>query len=211
LILIGMFDSPFVRRVAASLNELGIAFEHRDWSVGRDFERIRAYNPLGQVPTLIPADAVPIVDSGAILDYLDGEVEPARRLMPAGPAERRAAFALIALALGAADKCRTIVYEQAFRPAERRHPPWVERCDAQMHGALAALERECEARAHQRWLIAGRVQQPDLTLACAASFIADATPLALAQRYPALAARVAHAERLPSLARTRAAWSAPGG
>src|SRR5450631_410699 len=51
MILIGMFDSPFVRRVAVSLNVLGIPFEHRDWSVGKDLDRIREFNPLGRVPT----------------------------------------------------------------------------------------------------------------------------------------------------------------
>ena len=57
MILIGMFDSPFVRRVAISLRLLGHDFEHRDWSIGRDFERIREYNPLGRVPTLVLAAA----------------------------------------------------------------------------------------------------------------------------------------------------------
>ena len=44
MILIGMFDSPFVRRVAVSMNLLGMAFEHRNWSVGKDFELIRQFN-----------------------------------------------------------------------------------------------------------------------------------------------------------------------
>ncbi|HQX46286.1 MAG TPA: glutathione S-transferase N-terminal domain-containing protein [Steroidobacteraceae bacterium] len=34
--LIGMFDSPFVRRVAIALRHYGMPFEHLDWSVGRD-------------------------------------------------------------------------------------------------------------------------------------------------------------------------------
>ena len=38
MILIGMFDSPFVRRVAVSMTLLEIPFEHRNWSVGKDFE-----------------------------------------------------------------------------------------------------------------------------------------------------------------------------
>ena len=45
MILIGMFDSPFVRRVAISLKLRDLPFEHRNWSVGKDFERISAYNP----------------------------------------------------------------------------------------------------------------------------------------------------------------------
>ena len=53
MLLIGMFDSPFVRRVAISMKLLEIPFEHANWSVGRDFDRIREYNPLGRVPTLV--------------------------------------------------------------------------------------------------------------------------------------------------------------
>jgi glutathione S-transferase len=54
MLLIGMFDSPFVRRVAISMKLLEIPFEHANWSIGRDFESIREYNPLGRVPTLLP-------------------------------------------------------------------------------------------------------------------------------------------------------------
>jgi len=63
LILIGMFDSPFVRRVAVSMNLLGIAFEHRNWSVGKDFELIRQFNPLGRVPTLVQPDGEALIES----------------------------------------------------------------------------------------------------------------------------------------------------
>jgi len=42
-----MFDSPFVRRVAVSLERLEIAFEHANGPVGKDFDRIRHFNPWG--------------------------------------------------------------------------------------------------------------------------------------------------------------------
>jgi len=60
MLLIGMYDSPFVRRVAISMQLCGIAYEHGNWSVGADFERIRQYNPLVRVPTLV-------LDDGAVL------------------------------------------------------------------------------------------------------------------------------------------------
>ena len=71
MILIGMFDSPFVRRVAVSMNLLAIPFEHRNWSVGKDFELIRQFNPLGRTPTLVQTDGEAIIESAAILDLLD--------------------------------------------------------------------------------------------------------------------------------------------
>ena len=56
MLLIGMFDSPYVRRVAVSLKLLGIPFDHGNWSVGADFDRIREYSPLGRVPVLVMDD-----------------------------------------------------------------------------------------------------------------------------------------------------------
>src|SRR5580658_49176 len=82
MLLIGMFDSPFVRRVAVSLRLLGLPFEHAAWSIGRDFERIRAYNPLGRVPTLVLDDGEALLDSSVILDYLDERVGYERALLP---------------------------------------------------------------------------------------------------------------------------------
>jgi glutathione S-transferase len=74
MILIGMFDCPFVRRVAVSLRLLGVPFQYRNWSVVRDFELIRQFNPLGRVPALVQPDGEPLIDSTAILDFLDARV-----------------------------------------------------------------------------------------------------------------------------------------
>jgi len=62
MILIGMFDSPFVRRVAVSMHLLDLPFEHRNWSVGKDFDQIRRYNPLGRVPTLVLDDGESLIE-----------------------------------------------------------------------------------------------------------------------------------------------------
>src|SRR5512147_2321297 len=98
MLLIGMFDSPFVRRVAVSMKVLGIPFEHANWSVGKDFDRIREYNPLGRVPTLVTDDRLKLMESSAILDYLDERVGPERALLPRSGPERRAALNLMAMA-----------------------------------------------------------------------------------------------------------------
>ena len=89
MILIGMFDSPFVRRVAISMRLLDIPFEHRNWSVGKDQTDIRRYNPLGRVPTLVLDEGETLIESSSILDYLDGTVGPDRALLPHGGADRR--------------------------------------------------------------------------------------------------------------------------
>jgi len=143
MMLIGMFDSPFVRRVAVSLKKLEIPFEHANWSVGKDQERIREYNPLGRVPALVLDDGSVIIESAAILDYLDDCAGPDRALLPARGHDRREALRLISHAIGAAEKGRDLIYERVMRPAQKRHQPWVDRCVAQLYGALEILEEQC--------------------------------------------------------------------
>jgi glutathione S-transferase len=130
VLLIGMFDSPFVRPVAVSLKLLGIPFEHANWSVGKDYERIREFNPLVRVPTLVLDDGTALVECAAMLDYLDDQVGPTRALLPDSGRERRDALQIAAIAVGAAEKGRDQIYEQLFRPAEKRHEPWLARCRA---------------------------------------------------------------------------------
>jgi glutathione S-transferase len=216
MLLIGMFDSPYVRRVAVSLKLLGMSFTHADWSVGRDFERIRQYNPLGRVPTLVLDDGEVLMESAAILDHLDEKVGPERALLPAGGGERRTALRLMAIATGAADKTIAQLYESAFRPPEKRHEPWLARCRAQTHGALAELERYLQARRNDEqevpWLIAERMTQADITCACVFTFISEALQLTpAAAPYPALRAHAARCETLPQFRETKLAFVAPRG
>lgn len=210
MILIGMFDSPYVRRVAVSLTLLGLPFEHRSWSVGRDFERIRAYNPLGRVPTLVIGDSEVLVESSAILDYLDDLVGEQRALLPARGAMRREALLLMALASGSADKGVAQLYEKAFRPEEKRHAPWVERCRTQMHSALLALERRCSTRGTDRWLLGSELTQADVTVGCVFTFLTDALSLDEGSApYPALWSLIRRCEVLPAFMATRMAFAAP--
>jgi glutathione S-transferase len=210
LILIGMFDSPFVRRVAVSMNLLGIAFEHRNWSVGKDFELIKQFNPLGRVPTLVQPDGEVLIESAAILDCLDESAGPERALTPGSGRERREALRIMAVATGAAEKGVTQVYETVFRPPEKRYRPWMERCHTQMHAALAELDRLSQARAGD-WLIGDRILQPDITATCVYTFLVDALAInRAAVAYPALAAIAERCEALPEFRSVKAEWFPPG-
>ncbi|MGO9934014.1 MAG: glutathione S-transferase family protein [Steroidobacteraceae bacterium] len=209
MILIGMFDSPFVRRVAVSMNLLGVRFEHRNWSVGKDFELIRQFNPLGRVPALVQADGDTMIESGAILDFLDESVGADRALLPRSGESRREALRVIAIAVGAAEKGVIQVYETAFRPPEKRYRPWVERCHTQMHAALAELDRLCQVRVGE-WLVGSRITQADITSTCAYTFLSDALAINRdAVAYPGLGALAARCEALPEFLSVKAAWFAP--
>jgi len=208
--LIGMFDSPFVRRVAISLTRLEIPFEHADWSVGRDFESIRKFSPLGRVPALVLDDGEVLIESSAILDHLDERVGPARALLPASGNSRRRALQLVAQAIGAAEKGREVVYERVMRPADKRHEPWVARCLSQMHAALAELDRAAPRAPTGTWLVDGRLTQADITVACVFTFLSEAIDSAAqSASYPALSALVSRCEALPEFEATRVPWFAP--
>ncbi len=208
MILIGMFDSPFTRRVAISATLLGIPFEHRSWSVGKDFDRIRAYNPLGRVPALVLDSGETLIESTMILDWLDQQVGPSRALLPANGDPRRKALHVMALATGAADKGIHIVIERVFRPEHKRHAPWVDRCRVQVEGAFAELERICASADDSAWLLGDTMTQADITLACYVTYLRDAVPLDVSG-YPALRARVERCEALPVFRQFYVPFDAP--
>src|SRR5215468_8838666 len=117
MILVGQYDSPFVRRVGISLRILGFAYEHDVRSVFGDFDSMRRTNPLGRIPSLVLDDGEVLIDSTAILDWLDETVGPSRALVPRSGAERRRILRLIALASGAVDKAGASAYERIIRPS----------------------------------------------------------------------------------------------
>ena len=188
MILVGQYDSPLVRRVAVSLRVLGFAYEQDPRSVFRDFDAMRAINPLGRVPSLILPDGVTLIDSAEILDWVDQQVGPARALMPASGLARRQALRRIALAVGAIDKTGAAAYERIIRPAAYRWPEWIARCRLQASGALAALEAE-------PWPQEAPLDQAQITTACALRYVALVDPELLPPgRYPTLDALSARCE-----------------
>ncbi len=210
MLLIGMFDSPYVRRVVISMKRLGLPFEHGNWSVGADFERIREYSPLGRVPVLVMDDGVVLVESAAILDAIDDLVGPARALLPPAGASRREALRLMSLAIGAGEKAREVVYERMVRPPEKYHEPWVARCRVQMHGALGEIEKSCRQRTAGQWLVDDRLTQADITVTCICTMLSESVDaLGSADHpYPALRALVDRCEALPEFRATYSKWFA---
>jgi len=202
--LIGMLDSPFVRRTAISLHMLGIPFEHRSLSVFRDYEAFRLINPLVKAPTLICDDGAQLIESSLIIDYAESTAGPDQRLLPADAQQRRSALRLIGLALLAAEKSVQIVYEHK-RPDDYRYQPWLQRVGEQLQSACAALEQEIGG-SRTAWLLGEHPGQADITVAVAWGFIQLVLPdMMAATDYPALANFSARAEQLPAFQ----AWPLP--
>ncbi|MFT4173207.1 MAG: glutathione S-transferase family protein [Rhodocyclaceae bacterium] len=193
--LIGMLDSPFVRRVAVSAALMDIAFEHRSVSVFRDFEAFKIVNPMVKAPTLLCDDGEILIDSTLILDYLESTVSPSHRLMPSAPWVRRKTLHIIGVALVAAEKTVQYIYEVKLRPQDKQFEDWVIRITAQLAHAWDLLE-PMAAKASP-WLFGVHMTQADVTLAVAWSFNRFAVPeLTDPTRYPALATFAARAEQL---------------
>ncbi|MBR8360446.1 glutathione S-transferase [Burkholderia vietnamiensis] len=204
--LIGMLDSPFVRRVAISAKLLDLPFEHESVSVFRHFDRFREINPVVKAPTLVTDDGVTLIDSSLIVDYLDHLVAPERRLLPEAADARLRALVPVGFALAAAEKTVQVIYEQALRPADKQHAPWLERVLGQLEAAYGELEPLVAAA--DGWLGGARLLQSDVTVAVAWRFTqfmtAEYALLARIDpaRYPALAAHSARAEQLPAFVET---------
>lgn len=206
MILIGLFDSPFTRRVAIALTLAGHAFEHRAWSVGADFDRIREYSPLGRVPVLVLDDGEVMTESSTILDWIE-HAHPELGLLPPPGRARREALRLIGLASGAADRGVAMVLERIFHPEAHRSAALLARGTTQVEGVLAALDGACAARSGQ-WLVGEAMGLADLTVACYTTYLKDAVPADLS-RWPALAAHVERCEALDVFKRFHAPFYTP--
>ena len=193
--LIGMLDSPYVRRVAISLQLLGLRFEHQSLSLFRTFTEFQRINPVVKAPTLVCDDGTVLMDSTLIIEYAEA-VAGARSLMPTTPALLQHDLRLLGLALAACEKSVQIVYECQLRPADKAYEPWVTRVTGQLLAAYAALEAEMIRQP----LTAGSVKmsQAGLTTAVAWYFTQQMVPgVVPPDNYPQLAAFSAQAEALP--------------
>ena len=140
--LIGMLDSPYVRRVAISLDLYGVEFVHEALSVFSTFAEFSQVNPVVKAPTLVLDDGTMLMDSSLILDYLETLAPADKKLLPQQPAARAHDLHLLGLALAACEKSVQIVYEHKLRPAEKLHAPWLERVSGQLLAAYALLDKQ---------------------------------------------------------------------
>ena len=166
--LIGMLDSPYVRRVAVSLRLMELPFIHEPVSVFRDFDHFASLNPVVKAPSLIIDHGTVLMESTLILDYLDRLAAPELRLTPTDLDQYRRAQRVIGVALAACEKAVQILYEVNLRPQEKRHEPWLARVGGQLGAALTLLDAEIPADG--AWLFCDRPMQADITAAVAFHF-----------------------------------------
>lgn len=198
MILIGQFDSPFVRRVGIALRLYGMAFEHRPWSTFGDAAKIAPFNPLLRVPTLVLDNGEAVIDSFAILEWLDECAGADRAMLPRSGEARRRALRVTSLGTGLGDKAVSLFYERVLH--QQASEVWTDRCRTQIGGVLDVLDRERAAVTTPYWF-GEAIGHADIAVACVMRFISEAHAgvFTLAD-WPALAAHAARCEALPVFA-----------
>jgi len=192
--LVGMLDSPYVRRVAISLQLLGLRFTHQPLSVFRTFAQFQQINPVVKAPTLVCDDGTVLMDSTLILEYAEA-LARSRSLMPTDAPALARALRIVGLALAACEKSVQIVYERELRPPEKLHEPWVVRVTGQLLAAYHELEADI-ARAPLP-VARGSITQAGVSAAVAWHFTQQMLPeLVPAADFPALRQLSERAEAL---------------
>lgn len=202
--LIGMLDSPYVRRVAICLKLLKLDFEHEAISVFSTYDQFAKINPVVKAPTLVLDNGQTVMDSTVILQYAATLAAPDQRIFPSQPEHCLRAARLTGLALAACDKSVQIVYERNLRPAEKQHEPWVERVRAQLLAAYRELEQELASAPLP--IEPDHLGAADVSVAVAWNFTQMLLPgMVSADAHPRLQAFSAFAEQLPVFIGTPAA------
>lgn len=178
--LIGMLDSPYVRRVSISLDYLHIPFEHEAVSVFSTFEKFQRINPVVKAPSLICDDGEVLMDSSLILQFAEATMAKGASLWSRDAQTMQHEFRIVGLALAACEKSVQIVYERNLRPASAQYEPWMARVRGQLLAAYTALE---ELLKMQPELVATSRSQAAITAAVAWQF----TQSMLAEIVPAAA------------------------
>ncbi|MCU4178648.1 glutathione S-transferase family protein [Bosea sp. BH3] len=191
MLLVGMLDSPYVRRAAITGTLLEVPFEHRSVSVFRHMDEFRAINPLIKAPTLVTDEGVAISESLLIIQHFEDVA--GRSLRPLDGAARQRDLSLTGIGIVAADKAVSIEYERK-RPQAQRYAPWMERISAQLHTALDLLDKAAKAGE----ISAGPELLPsDIAAAIAWGFCRFVIPEYVpAERWPALKTQAEACEAL---------------
>jgi len=194
MILIGQYDSSFVRRCAIAMRLYGIAFEHRPWSTFGEANKIREFNPLTRVPTLVLDDGGVLNDSYSIIDYIDSIASEEVLLLPRHQPERQRVMSVMSLATGLADKVVALFYE--LRLHDHPSDTFIARCRRQINETVSALEADRAGRKTPYWL-GDSLTHADIAVACTMRHLKDSHPDLWAEA--AIPALAAHCEKLEAM------------
>jgi glutathione S-transferase len=200
MILIGQYDSPFVRRVAVTLHHYHMPFTRNPLSVFSNVKEMQKINPLVRVPALVLEGGETLVDSCAIIDCLDEMAGPARALTPAHGPERRRVLQTLALAIGCMDKAVALFFERHFHDAKTISKAFEKRVISQIAATLDKLEHDCGSP----WFVDSHMSQADITIGCLIGYmkmrVPDVFPV---DKYPKLHSLALHCETREEFVKAR--------
>jgi glutathione S-transferase len=200
MILIGQYDSPFTRRVGITMRLYNFAFEHNTWSVFGNADDLAKVNPLIRVPTLVLDTGEALIETAAIIDYLDSLVAAEKRLLPQQQPERYRIQNIVGLASGISDMAVRLFYEQRLHDVPSGM--YVTRLSRQIAQTLEALEA-LPARGPA-------LTQADIAIACMFRHLSECHPALVGKgRYTAIEMHCAKLEALPVFVDISQAFIAP--
>jgi glutathione S-transferase len=200
MILIGQYDSPFTRRVGITMRLYNLDFEHNTWSVFGNADDLAKVNPLIRVPTVVLDTGEALIETAAIIDYLDSLVAPEKRLLPQQQPERYRLQNIVALASGISDMAVRLFYEQRLHDVPS--DIYVTRLSRQIAQTLEALEA-LPVRGPA-------LTQADIAIACMFRHLSECHPgIAGKGRYLNLETHCAKLESLPVFIDISQAFIAP--
>lgn len=195
--LVGRYASPFVRRVAVTMQHQGVQYDRVVASSLREPEIILAINPVGRVPVLIRDDGRHLVESWAILDFLEEQSSLERRVYPAGGEDRVTALQAVGIMMAALDKGLQITFETSRRSPEKQEPTNTVWLTSQVIAAIDQLE----ALPFDEWIVPPSLTIADISVAVGYRFLRFVIPDSVdPTRYPKLTALSERCERLDAFA-----------
>ena len=162
MVLIGQFDSPFVRRVGVTLTMYELPFDRHALSVFGDRDEVLQLNPLGRVPALILDQEETLIDSTLIIDYLDDLVGSDRALTPSSGAARRQVLRLAMTATGLSERAVQLRTETIRRPPQLQSLEFVQTYHASIRKSLDVLEHDVSTP----WAVGQTFSQADIAIGC---------------------------------------------
>lgn len=146
--LVGLLDSPYVRKLAIALQLMELEFQHVPLSEYSTYDAFSLINPVAISPTLVCDDGTVLMESGLIVQFASVLSKNTWSTLPNNRRQRARRVRLEGLALAVTEKAVQYVSETRMRPMEKRHEPWRIRVATQLAQALDLLNRELAAA---RW------------------------------------------------------------
>ena len=162
-------------RCTLALTLAGQEFELIAKMTGPDEAELRQHNPLGRLPFLRIAGDRTLIDSMAILRWLDQQTSQFR---PANLQQDVRCEEIMAIANGVCEKAMASFYERTRRPAEYLYPDWVARCSWQVRDGLTYLDAAFAGvdSGADPYFFGDQVTYADLFTFVAAQFVAKTNP-----------------------------------